>query len=343
VTNQARLWEKFDYSSDIGFLRSAPISNQMVLSSYQKMSVAQGGAIRAALNLDLTSSGDTINTIAVHNSVVYIGTEFGYIYQSSQGDYWTIINQKNPLDNTEYKTLPPVTALVSHGGALYVGTKKTTTKNASIYKYFDKKFTAIKTDFTANKISALASNKGILFIGTSGKYGTVQGSVFTYNGTDFKQTLSSDFDQVQSMIYSTTLNTIVVGFNGGQVWKLIYDSSNNPASWSKIQDTGATNIYNINDDSAGKFLFIATDAGLFSYVKSADVFKTLSYPHYGNSGLQLTWKQFSAGSTDYKNDRDYTDNGWDNANPGKVSPVLHAVAKPKDDHHAKCDEDRWKY
>ena len=307
VTNQARLWEKLDYSADIGFLRSAPISNQMVLASYQKVSVAQGGAIRSALNLDLTSSGDIINAIAVHNSVVYIGTELGYIYQSSQGDYWTIINQKNPLDNTEYKTLPPVTALVSHGGALYVGTKKTTTKNASVYKYFDKKFTAIKTDFTANKISALASNKGILFIGTAGKFGTLQGSVFTYNGTDFKQTLSSDFDQVQSMIYSTTLNTIVVGFNGGQVWKLIYDSSNNPASWSKIQDTGANNIYNLNDDSAGKFLFIATDAGLFSYVKSLNVLKTLAYPNYSNSNLHLTWRQFAAaGSTDYKNDRDFT-------------------------------------
>ena len=307
VTNQARLWEKLDNYSDIGFLRSAPVSNQMVLASYQKISVAQGTSVRSALNLNLTSTGDTINAIAVHNSVVYVGTELGYVYQSAQGDYWTIVNQKNPLDNTEYKTLPPVTSLVSHGGALYVGTKKTTTKNASVYKYFDKKFTVIKNDFSANKISALASSKGILFVGTAGKFGTLQGSIFTYNGTDFKQTLSSDFDQVQSMIYSTTLNTIVVGFNGGQIWKLIYDSSNNPSSWSKIEDTGAINIYNLNDDSSGKFLFISTDAGLFCYVKSLDVFKTLSYPKYSNPGFQLTWKQFAAaGSTDYKNDRDYT-------------------------------------
>ena len=307
VTNQARLWEKLDHSSEVGFLRSAPISNQMVLSSYQKILVAQGGAIRAALNLDLSASGDIINAITVHNSIVYIGTELGYIYQSAQGDYWTIINQKNPLDNTEYKTLPPVTALVSHGGALYVGTKKTTTKSASIYKYFDKKFTAIKTDFTENKISALASNKGILFVGTAGKSGTLQGIVWTYNGTDFKKTLISEFDQVQSMIYSTALNTIVVGFNKGQIWKLIYDSSNNPASWSKIEDTGADNIYNLNDDSSGKFIFISTDKGLFSYVKSLDVFKTLAYPRYSNSGLHLTWKQYAAaGSTDYKNDRDFT-------------------------------------
>jgi|694.fasta_scaffold10873_2 hypothetical protein len=308
VTNQARLWEKLDNYSDIGFLRSAPVSNQMVLASYQKISVAQGTSVRSALNLNLTSTGDTINAIAVHNSVVYVGTELGFVYQSAQGDYWTIINQKNPLDNTEYKTLPPVTSLVSHGGALYVGTKKTTTKNASIYKYFDKKFTAIKTDFAANKISALASSKGILFVGTAGKFGTLQGDIWRYNGTDFK-TLSPEvaFDQVQSMIYSTTLNTIVVGFNGGQIWKLIYDSSNNPSSWSKIEDTGAANIYNLNDDSSGKFLFVSTDSVLKCYVKSLDVFKTLSYPKYSNPGFQLTWKQFAAaGSTDYKNDRDYT-------------------------------------
>ena len=280
----------------------------MVLASYQKISVAQGTSVRSALNLNLTSTGDTINAIAVHNSVVYVGTELGFVYQSAQGDYWTIINQKNPLDNTEYKTLPPVTSLVSHGGALYVGTKKTTTKNASVYKYFDKKFTAIKTDFVANKISALASSKGILFVGTAGKFGTLQGDIWRYNGTDFK-ILSPEvaFDQVQSMIYSTTLNTIVVGFNGGQIWKLIYDSSNNPSSWSKIADIDSTNIYNLNDDSSGKFLFVSTDSVLKCYVKSLDVFKTLSYPKYSNPGFQLTWKQFAAaGSTDYKNDRDYT-------------------------------------
>ena len=308
VTNQSRLWEKLDNYSDVGFLRSAPISNQMVLASYQKVSVAQGTAQRAALNLNLDDTGDIINTIAVHNSVVYVGTELGYIYQSTQGDYWTIINQKNPLDTTEYKLLPPVTALASHGGALYIGTKATTTKNTSVYKYFDKKFTAIKTDFTANRISALASNKGILFVGTAGKFGTLQGNIWRYNGTDFK-TISPpnvSFDQVQSMIYSTTLNTIVVGFDGGQIWKIVYDSSNNPTSWSKIYEIPADNIYNLNDDSSGKFLFIATDAGLFSYVKSLDDFKTLAYPKYSNSGLQLTWKQFTPGSTDYKNDRDYS-------------------------------------
>lgn len=307
ITNQSKLWEKLDNVSTLGFLRSAPISNQMVMASYQNASVAQGTAQRPALNLDLTSTGDTISTVAVHNSVVYVGTELGYIYQSSQGDYWTIINQKNPLDSSQYKLLPPVTALVSHGGALYVGTKKTTTKSASVYKFFDKKFTAIKTDFTEEKISALASDRGILFVGTAGKTGTLQASIFRYNGVDFSRTTPAEFDQVQSMIYSTTFNTIVVGFNGGQVWRLVYDSNNNPASWVKIHDTTAANIYNLNDDSSGKFLFISTDSGLFSYVKSLDIVKTLTYPKYSNPGLQLTWKQFAAsGSTDYKNDRDYS-------------------------------------
>lgn len=307
VTNQSRLWEKLDNYSDTGFLRSAPISSQMVLASYQKVSVAQGTAQRAALNLSLIGTGDVINAITVHNSVVYVGTELGYIYQSSQGDYWTIINQKNPLDLTEYKTLPPVTALTSHAGALYIGTKKTTTKNASVYKYFDKKFTAIKTDFTENKISALASDKGFLFVGTAGKFGTLEASVRFYDGTTFTKLATAAFDQVQSMIYSTALNTIVVGYNGGQVWKLVYNSSNNPASWTRIQASGDSNIFNINDDSSGKFLFVSTDRALYSYVKSLDTFKTLSYPKYSNPGLQLTWKQFAAaGSTDYKNDRDFT-------------------------------------
>jgi hypothetical protein len=306
ITNQSKLWEKLDNYSSVGFLKSAPISNQMVLTSYQKISVAQGTAQRSALNLDLADEGDTINAIAVHNSVVYIGTELGYVYQSSQGDYWTIVNQKNPLDATEYKTLPPVTALVSHGGALYVGTKKTSTKNASVYKYFDKKFTAIKTDFTENKISALASNLGILFVATSGLYGSLQGRVFSYDGVTFKPVAPPGFDQVQSMIYSTTLSTIVAGFNGGKIYKLIYDSNNNPSTWSLLEDTGATNIYNLNDDTSGKYLFVSTDTKLLCYVKSLDVFKTLSYPQYSNPGLQLTWKQFTPETTDYKNDRDFT-------------------------------------
>jgi hypothetical protein len=307
ITNQSKLWEKLDNYSSVGFLKSVPISNQMVLASYQKISVAQGSAQRSALNLDLTVQGDTINAITVHNSVVYIGTELGYVYQSSQGDYWTIVNQKNPLDSTEYKTLPPVTALASHGGALYVGTKKTTTKSASVYKYFDKKFTAIKTDFTENKISAFASNLGILFVGTAGKFGTLQGTVYRYNGTDFKKISPEvSIDEVQAMIYSTALSTVVAGFSGGQVYKLIYDSNNNPSTWSLLEDIDATNIYNLNDDTSGKYLFVSTDTKLLCYVKSLDVFKTLSYPKYSNPGLQITWKQFAAVSTDYKNDRDFS-------------------------------------
>ncbi len=309
ITNEAGLWQKH---SGVAFgqpkILSAPSSSQAAIFGDSEIDVSQGSLIRSATQSSL-ATGDTILCTAVHNSIIYAGTRLGYLLQSSRGDYWTIVNTKDPLDSTARVLLPPITALVSHAGSLYIGTKKTTTKNASIYKYQDKRIILVSNSFTENKISALATNKGLLYIATSGTNLSEDGNVYTFDGTD-TNTINSPgtFDETLAMVYSTALDTIVAGFSNGTVYKLTYDSSSNPSTWVSLNEFGSdSKITNISDDTSGKFLFVCLQDSFHVYVKNLDAWSEGTYPTKTELYSNLTYKQFAAaGSTDYKNDRDFT-------------------------------------
>ena len=309
ITNEAGLWQKH---SGVAFgqpkILSAPSSSQAAIFGDSEIDVSQGSLIRSATQSSL-ATGDTILCTAVHNSIIYAGTRLGYLLQSSRGDYWTIVNTKDPLDSTARVLLPPITALVSHAGSLYIGTKKTTTKNASIYKYQDKRIILVSNSFTENKISALATNKGLLYIATSGTNLSEDGNVYTFDGTD-TNTINSPgtFDETLAMVYSTALDTIVAGFSNGTVYKLTYDSSSNPSTWVSLNEFGSdSKIINISDDTSGKFLFVCLQDSFHVYVKNLDAWSEGTYPTKTELYSNLTYKQFAAaGSTDYKNDRDFT-------------------------------------
>ena len=309
ITNEAGLWQKH---SGITYgqpkILTAPSSSQAAIFGYNEIDVAQGSLIRPATQSSL-ATGDTILCTAVHNSIIYAGTRLGYLLQSSRGDYWTIVNTKNPLDNTSRVLLPPITALTSHAGSLYIGTKKTTLKSASLYKYQDKRISLVSNSFTENKISALATNKGLLYIATSGVSSSQEGNIYTFDGTDINNiNLPSIFDETISMIYSTTLDTIVAGFSNGTVYKLTYDSNSNPSSWLSLNEFGSdSKITNISDDTSGKFLFVSLENSFNIYIKNLDIWNEGSYPTKSELYTNLTYKQFAAaGSTDYKNDRDFS-------------------------------------
>ena len=309
VTNEAGLWQKH---SGITFgqpkLLTSPSSNQAAIFGDAEINVSQGSLIRNATNTSL-ASGDTILCTTVHNSIIYAGTRLGYLLQSSRGDYWTIVNTKNPLDTSTRVLLPPITALISHAGSLYIGTKKTTSKNASLYKYQDKRIILVSNSFTENKVSLLATNKGLLYIATSGLTGSADGNVYTFDGADINNIDNpSGFDETLSMVYSTALDTIVAGFSNGTVYKLTYDSNSNPSSWVSLNEFGTdSKIVNISDDTSGKFLFVSLSDSFHVYVKNLDIWYEGVFPKNTENYSNLTYKQFAAaGSTDYKNDRDFS-------------------------------------
>jgi hypothetical protein len=310
ITNEAGLWQKH---SGITYgqpkLLTSPSSSQAAIFGDNEINVSQGSLIRNSTNTSLVT-GDTILCTTVHNSVIYAGTRLGYLLQSSRGDYWTIVNTKNPLDSSTRVLLPPITSLVSHAGSLYIGTKKTTLKNASLYKYQDKRIILVSNSFTENTVSFLATNKGLLYIATSGLLGSKNGSVYTYDGSDINniELSGSEFDETLSMVYSTALDTIVAGFSNGTVYKLTYDSNSNPSTWISLNEFGTdSKIVNISDDTSGKFLFVSLTDSFHVYVKNLDVWYEGVFPKNTENYPNLTYKQFAAaGSTDYKNDRDFS-------------------------------------
>jgi len=303
IVNNSRLWSKFTNTNSLSFLHSEPASGQVVSASRHNVSVSQAGVLRNSANGNWLNNGDSITAMTVHNSIIYIGTENGYLYQSKGGDYWSLINSKNPLDSTQYNTLQPITALASYGGALYIGTKAIDSTEASLIKYENRKFITITT-FNQNKISCMVAHLSRLFIGVAGLSGEGLGSIYFYDGTDIKLSLTTDFDEVQAISYSSAFDTVVAGFKGGEIWKLVYDSSDVPSTWSKITDVQSSLIYNINDDTSGNYLFIATDNGMNAYVKASDEYKIITNPKYSNQGGRVIWKTFGIGTTDYQNDRD---------------------------------------
>ena len=303
ILNNSRLWSKFTNTNSLSFLHSEPVSGQVVSSSRHNISVSQAGVLRNSANGNWLNNGDSITAMAVHNSIIYVGTYNGYLYQSKGGDYWSLINSKNPLDSTQYNTLQPITALASYGGALYIGTQTSGSSDASLIKYENRKFTTITT-FNEHKISCMTAHLSRLFIGMSGLSGEGLGSIYFFDGTSTNLSLSTTFDEVQAISYSSAFDTVVAGFKGGEIWKLIYDSTNIPSTWSKITNASSSLIYNINDDTSGNYLFISTDNGVTAYVKSSDEYKIVTNPKYSNQGGRVIWKTFGVGTTDYQNDRD---------------------------------------
>jgi len=308
ITNEAGLWQKhtgINYGQPK--LLTAPSSSQAAIFGDNEINVSQGSTIRNATNTSL-ATGDTILCTAVHNSVIYAGTRLGYLLQSSRGDYWTIVNTKNPLDSSSRVLLPPITALVSYAGSLYIGTKKTTSKNASLYKYQDKRIVLVSNSFTENKVSFLATNKGLLYVATSGLLDSEEGNIYTYDGTDINSISTPVVDETLAMVYSTALDTIVAGFSNGTVYKLTYDSNSNPSTLATLNEFGSDfKITNISDDASGKFLFVSLSESFHVYVKNIDAWYEGVFPKNTETFSNLTYKQFAtAGSTDYKNDRDFS-------------------------------------
>ena len=296
--SQAFLKKTGNTSSDI--TSSVNFNNNLILGSNNKVFYFNSEVLSSS-NDQIVDSKYQITCMAVFKGKVYLGTNNGYIYSSYSGDFWTIVNSIDPLDRPNYKTTKPINCMTVFGDKLYIGTSKGTSTVSSVYSYDGFTLELVKSFSDYENVSSMSAYKSNLFIGLGNAYGSSSSSIYKFDGEDWTQTLSSEFDNVEAISASTARTSIVAGFRGGEIWELPFTNSL-PTSWRKIQTIDSDRIYSISDDTSGKYLFISTDQKTSLYIKSIDSFKTVTKFDKTISGLNKTWWKYPSYALSYSSD-----------------------------------------
>lgn len=286
-------------TSDI--LASVDFNGKIILASNNKVFTFVDGSISETTNEQIVDDNSQITCLAVYKNKVYLGTSNGYIYSSYSGDFWTVVNAVDPLDRPNPKAIKPIKSLGVFGDKLYIGTSKGSSASSSIYVYDGFSIESVKDFADYAYVSSLSSYNFNLFAGLGNEYGVSSSAIYKYDGTDWTQTLSSTFDNVEVLSPSTTRKSIVAGFRGGEIWELPYVDAIS-TSWRKIHDVNSDRIFSISDDPAGKYLFISSDAKTSTYIKSLDTFKTITAFDKTVSNLNKSWKKYSSYGLSYSNE-----------------------------------------
>ena len=292
LTNAAYLWSKKTGNATSEITAITSFNEKILIASNNKMFVYFNGEVYEILNESLIAEKYQITCLHVHNGKAYAGTNYGLLFASFNGEFWSVVNAKDPLSLTNYKLIKPILCLASLGNDLFVGTSKGTTTECSIYKYDGKKLSEIKTFSAFDKVSALAAKEFTLFAGLGGDYGSKLSAVYSYYNSSWTQTLSSNFDNVETLTKSVTRNSLIAAFRGGQVWELSYNGST-PKTWSKIYDTYADHVYFTYDDPNGSYIYISADNGIYGYFKSVNGFKKIVSHNYLTDHLNVTWRSYT--------------------------------------------------
>lgn len=296
--SQAFFKETGNASSDI--TSSVNFNNNLILGSNNKVFYFDGEVLSSS-NDQIVDSNYQITCMAVFKGKVYLGTNNGYIYSSYSGDFWTVVNSIDPLDRPNYKTIKPINCMAVFGDKLYIGTSKGTTSSSSVYSFDGFTLDLIRSFTDYENVSSMSAYKSNLFIGLGNVYGSSSSSIYKYDGTDWTQTLSSEFDNVDAISASTARTSIVAGFRGGEIWELPFTNSL-PTSWRKIYTIDSDRIYSISDDTSGKYLFINSDQKTSMYIRSTDTFKTVTKFDKSITGLNKTWTKYSTYNLSYSTD-----------------------------------------
>ena len=303
VANNSQVFKGLTGSASSDIIASLSFGSKIILASNNKIFTFYNNQVNTVSNEQITGANVQITCLAAYNNKVYLGTSSGLVYSSLTGDFWTVINGANTSSTSStYNNLKPITSMAVMGNKLYIGSSKGDTLYASIYTYDGKSISKLKDfDTTYEKVSSLGSANFNLFVGLGGNYESGASSVYRYDGTDWEQSLATDFDSVDAISYSTARNSIVACFRGGDVWELSY-SNNQPTSWAKIYDTNSDRFFSIKDDSSGKYLFISGDNKSVIYVKSLDTFKVITNFKSATTGLNKLWRNYDTYAVSYSTD-----------------------------------------
>ena len=292
LTNASFLWSKKTGNATSEITAIASFNDKILIASNNKMFVYANGEVYEILNESLIAEKYQITCIHIHNGRAFAGSNYGLLFTSYNGEFWSVVNAKDPLSLANYKLLKPILSLASLGNDLYIGSDKGATIECSIYKYDGKKISEIKTFSAFDKVSSLAAKEFTLFAGLGGEYGSKSSSVYSYYNSTWTQTLSSNFDNVETLTRSVTRNSLLATFRGGQIWELSYTGST-AKTWSKIYDTYADHIHYVYDDPNGSYIYISADNGIYGYFKSVNGFKKIVPHNYLTEQLNATWRSYT--------------------------------------------------
>ena len=308
LTNSPRVFKATTSSATSDILTALSFNTKLILGANNKIFTFYDNQTNTISNEQIVASNKQITCSAIYKNRAYIGTSDGLIYSSLTGEFWTLVNPVNPLDKTLPNYIKPIKSMIAYNDKLYIGTSKGTTSFPSIYTYDGKVLSKLKDfDTTYEFVSSLASANFNLYIGLGNIYGSAKSAIYRFDNIEWTQTLSSTFDNVEAMSYSTSRDSIVAAFRGGDIWELPF-SNNLPGVWSKIYDTNSDRCFSINDDLSGDYLFINTDAKSVMYIKSIDSFKVINKYFSETQGVNFRWRKYDSYAESYSTDLADTEN-----------------------------------
>jgi hypothetical protein len=293
LTNAKYLWSKQTGNSVSEINAIETFGDKILIAANNKMYVSKNDTVYPILNEALVDERYQITDIHVFNGKAYAGSNSGLLFVSFNGEFWSVVNAKQPLSASNYKTIKPITCLTSIGNDLYIGTSKGTSSSSSIYKYDGQSLLNIKDFSSYDKVTSMSAKDFTLYVGLGGGYGYAASSIYKYYNSEWNQTVSTNFDSVDALANSFTRSSVLAAFRGGQIWELTFDG-NVAKSWSKIYDTYADRVFGIYDDPNSNYVYIVADNGVFGYFKSINGFKkVVSHPNETNQ-LINTWRSYTA-------------------------------------------------
>lgn len=293
LTNAKFLWSKQTGNALGEITAIASFDSKIIIAAGNKMYSCKDGIVYQILNESIVDQEYNITCIHIYNERAFAGTDNGLLFTSFNGEFWSVVNSKQPLSPALYKTIKPIICLASLGNDLYIGASKGATSSSSVYKYDGQSIKLIKDFNSYDKVSSMCSKNFTLYVGLGGIYGSNASAIFKYYNSEWLQTLSSNYDSVDSLVNSFTRNSVVAGFRGGHIWELSF-IDNVAQSWSKIYDTFADQIFNIFDDPNKKYIFISADNGTYGYFSSINAFKKIVTHNYETNQLNATWRSYTA-------------------------------------------------
>ena len=292
ITNSAALWQGQDTFGSSEGLAGIQYGSKIIFAANNKVYVYQDTIKQVFSVLDLLSTTDQVTCFAVFKDKLYLGTSNGYIYSSYNGEFWSLVNAKDPLNPGSYKAIKPIKTMTTLGKYLFIGTTQGTTLYSSVYSFDGRSLVNIK-DFEVAEITSSASFANYVYFGMGDGYGNESSSIYKFNNSEWTKILSSTSDSIDALVYSKVANSIVAGFSGGQIWKLPFDSNNDATSWSLWHETYADNFYSLTNDTGGNYLYAATTNGVYGYFKSQSQFKLITSYKSNTPGLNAVCKGFS--------------------------------------------------
>jgi hypothetical protein len=120
LTNAAYLWSQKTGNAASEITAIASFNDKILIAANHKMYVYKSGEVYEILNESLVAEKYQITCIHVFNGRAYAGTNYGLVFTSYNGEFWSVLNAKDPLSTTTYKLLKPIVSMTSLGNNLFI-------------------------------------------------------------------------------------------------------------------------------------------------------------------------------------------------------------------------------